>query len=110
MLTAENGDNLSFIYQFCVVNMTLAISLKPRNVSKLFKVTHKYGDLADLNGKVFAFGGYRSFETEIYHQDNDSWTLYKEIPFRDFGEDKPYFYHMTVGRLSTQVSTGLVLD
>ena len=66
--------------------------------------------MADLNGKVFAFGGYRSFETEIYHRDNDSWTLYKEIPFRDFGEDKPYFYHMTVGRLSTQTSTRPVLD
>ena len=70
-------------------------------MSKLLKVTHKYGDLVDLKGKAFAFGGYRSFETEIYHQANDSWTLYKEIPFRDFGEDKPYFYHMTVGRLVT---------
>ena len=63
-----------------------------------------------MKGKVFAFGGYRSFETELYDQYTDTWTLYKEIPFRDFGEDKPYFYHMTVGRLSTQVSTGLVLD
>ena len=69
------------------------------NVSKLLKVTHKYGDMVDLKGKAFAFGGYRSFETELYHQVNDSWTLYKEIPFRDFGEDKPYLYHMTVGQL-----------
>ena len=79
-------------------------------VSKLFKVTHKYGDLVDLKGKLFAFGGYRSFETEIYHPTNNSWTLYKEIPFRDFGEGKPYFYHMTVGWLVTLYYLDNLLD
>ena len=54
-----------------------------------------------MKGKVFAFGGYRSFETELYDQDSNTWTFYKEIPFRDF--DKPYFWHMTVGRFSTQI-------
>ena len=84
-------------------NIKILKSIIFQNIKSL-KVTHKYGDLVDLKGKVFAFGGYRSFETEVYDQESNTWTLYKEIPFRDFGGDKPYFYHMTVGPLSTQIN------